>query len=115
MKKYFWILLAIIAMMVVAGCTKKKTPDDIGKAFATADAATKGNWDKAIAAYKTNDYTGAITILQVLRIQPNLTPEQWNAAQETFSMVMSKAMEAAGRGDANAQQAMEILKQLRGR
>ena len=116
MKKYSWILMAILALAIAGiGCNKKKDTTDLGKAFASADANIKGNWEKAMTAMKANDYAGALTILQVLRNDPNLSADQWNAAQETFSLVMEKAVEAANRGDTNGQQAVELIKQLRGR
>ena len=85
------------------------------KLFQSADAQTKGNWETAMAALKTNGFLVSIVALQSLQQRGNLTPEQLKAVNETVTAVSDEMYAAANRGDANAKQQIQDLGKLRSR
>jgi hypothetical protein len=117
MKTHAWILaLMMVLTLIVAGCGKKMMSTNAAdKAFTSADPALKAEWEKAMSAYKTNDYAQAIITLQMMRIQPNLNPKQYDAVGDMQTIINSKMNEAANNGDTNALKSLEELRQFRGR
>jgi hypothetical protein len=117
MKTHAWILaLMVVLTLIVAGCGQKMMSTNAAeKAFTSADPTLKAEWDKAMSAYKTNDYGQAIITLRMMRSQANLNPQQFNAVEDMRTTINSKMIEAANKGDTNAQRSMEELQQFRGR
>lgn len=117
MKTHAWILaLMMVLTLFVAGCGQKLMSTNAAeKAFTSADPTLKAEWDKAMSAYKTNDYAQAIMTLKMMRTQPNLNPQQFNAVEDMRTIIMSKMTEAANKGDTNALKSLEELQQFRGR
>ncbi len=69
MKPYSWFLISFLAAaLALVGCSKssKVDPSPVEKSFASADAALKSSADKAVAAIKNADYSGALAELQKL-------------------------------------------------
>ena len=117
MKTYAWILaLLTVLTLIVAGCGQKLMSTNAAeKAFASADPALKAEWDKAMSAYKTNDFAQAIMTLKMMRNQPGLNPQQFNAVEDMRTIINTKMTEAANNGDTNALRSVEELQQFRGR
>jgi hypothetical protein len=114
MKTHAWFLCTILTfVLVLAGCSKSATSPDM--VFEKADPDTQATWQKAVSFSSTNDYAGALLMLRRLRSNPHLSPQQNEAVDNLYSKVNKATIEAFNRGDANAQAAMEMLKQLRGR
>ena len=87
MKKHAWILLSLMTLaLLVAGCSKGGSATS-STAFDKADAETKANWQAAVSAAGSNDYTSAMVILRGLQAKPNLTKQQVNAAVERGRIV----------------------------
>lgn len=106
----------MVLTLIVAGCGQKLMSTNAAeKAFTSADPALKAEWEKAMSAYKTNDYAQAIITLRMMRAQPNLNPQQFNAVEDMRTIISSKMTEAANNGDTNAQRSVEELQQFRGR
>ena len=100
--------------LVVAGCGKGGSAAG-SSAFGKADPETKANWQNAINASSTNNYAEALFTLRALQSKGNLTKQQANAVSDQYLKVNTAMMEAFDRGDTNAQAAMDMMKQLRGR
>ncbi len=114
-------VLLLPALLFVSGCGRSsaKDPNKVGsqyrKVFQTADPQVKECWDTAMDAMKTNGYASATLALQNLLQQTNVTPEQTQAAHETVVAVSDKMYEAANKGDAAAQQAIQELRKATAR
>ncbi len=118
MKGWMWFVLIVgTAGFLASGCGKSAASVGASKAkvFATADAATKANWERATSALAANDYATAILTLQQMVSQPGLTSEQSQAVADTMATANEQLTAAAAKGDANAKQALQTLKQSRGR
>jgi hypothetical protein len=116
MKRYAGLsaLFAVFVVMAVAsGC--KPGPVSAEKAFANAPAEIKEAWQKASDAAKSNDYTGALLLLQDLRARPGLSAEQGQAAERTAAAVSDRMYDAAAKGDAKAKEALDQMRKARGR
>jgi hypothetical protein len=105
----------LFVAMVAVGCGRRVTPSAANKAFEAAPAAVKATWEKALSASATNDYAMSISLLRSLRPEPSLTAKQQEALSETISSITERMMDAANRGDADAQKAMADLNAMRGR
>lgn len=110
-------LLATVA--VLSGCSQRKSQampkPAIGTTlFDSANPEIKGQWDKIVAAYGTNDY--ATVIISCFKLLPNnaLTPEQRAALKNTMTAENGQMMEAIKKGDPAAIKANEeVNKQWR--
>src|SRR5438128_45873 len=85
------LVFLLLASSILLGCHDKKVvkTEELENAFKSlipakgAQPASPENAmiaayvEGAAAAIKTNDYFGATMILQDLRAQPNLNPDQW--------------------------------------
>ena len=129
------LLLALAIPMLGIGCSKSGTPaeaSELTSAFQlnsppveakqeTAspaapvqgqDAEVKQVVGQAVSAMRTNAYVEAAALLQVLKTQPNLTPEQRIAVQDASVAVLARVAEAADRGDPAAIKAVEAIKRM---
>ncbi len=104
-------VLAIFAL--VAGCKPATVSGE--NAFAKASPELKAEWQKASDAVKSNDYAGALLLLQDLQGKPGLTPEQNQAVAKTATAVSDRMYAAANSGDPKAKQALEDIRKARGR
>ncbi len=108
---------AAAVALLVGGCSKDAA--SLGSSntslFASAPAPVKANWDKATAAIATNGYATAIIALKALQAEPGLSADQLKAVNETVNAVSDQMYAAANKGDANAKQAIQSLRQVLGR
>jgi len=82
MKNYTWVLPAIMAAtLAMGGCGSKDQKSSVNtlaveQAFAAAEPALRSSADKAVAAIKAADYSGALAVLEGLLKNAKLIPEQ---------------------------------------
>lgn len=115
MKKLVGISLLATALLLLAACSKTEQGTDTSKvqevtpatpttaqsidtanlqtAFQTAPEADKTEVQNAIAAIKSGNYTVAMTSLQKVASNANLTPEQKSALQNIMNQVQAKAVD----------------------
>lgn len=102
-----WMVSVLLsAAMVLAGCSKSGGSVDaapIEKSFASADPTTKGAADKAVAAIKNADYSGALAELNKLGANAKLTDDQKKAIGDVVSQVQKALADAGAKaaGDAS--------------
>jgi|SRR5437667_9506176 len=107
MKLRNWILTVLMAGVVLAGCSKKSSVNTapLEKSFASAEPANKTSADKATAAIKAGDYSGAMAELQKLASQAKLTPEQQQAVKDVLAQVQKQLSDAAANMGKSAEKA----------
>jgi len=89
MKMHSWVLSSLIVVALsLAGCGKSGgsaganvDPSPVEKAFSAAEPTIKAAADKAVAAIKGADYSGALAELQKLGANVKLTDEQKAVAE----------------------------------
>lgn len=104
---------ALAAILVGAGCSGEKSgsgSQENQAAFANAEPGVKTAWDTAIAARQTNGYAVAVLTLKQLQANPGLTPEQQTAINDTIVSINTELNAAAEKGDANANQQLELIR-----
>jgi hypothetical protein len=107
------ISLAVAAVWLCGGCTKKistgPTAADI-KAFDTSTPELKQVWQAALDADRTNDYAKGLSLYYSL-LSENLPPEQHDAVARLSTGLNQRLSDAAAKGDASAQAALQELRQ----
>ena len=108
--------ICLIASVLV-GCGKSSDAiaSKRSKVFDSASPQIKSEWENAAAAAKAHDYATAISNLNLLASDANLTPEQLQAARDTGRAVSDEMYAALNKGDENAKKAVEDLRQMRTR
>ncbi|MBI3414678.1 MAG: hypothetical protein HY043_05055 [Verrucomicrobia bacterium] len=115
------LLVPLVAMAFIAGCNKREaasiaTPAEaqaaIQQAFKQAKPEFKTAADEAAAAIQ-NEPAKALFQLQALSSNPDLDPQQRNAAQDSILVIAAKLRAAAAQGDAEAEKAMEAYRATR--
>lgn len=125
------VLLAAVALLAAAGCSKKADPDsELTKAAAVLETAPPApapapevavpqpvqpaqpepvptvapaqQVKQALAAYKGGNMEDAVTRLQKLRATPSMTPQQRIALNDAMAAVMTEIYALAEKGDARA-------------
>ena len=93
MKRPLWLIAGIVMLAAVMGCGKKSNVDtgQLKSSFKSAEPATQGESDKAIAAIKAGNYSEALADLQRLAGKAKLTAEQQAAIKDVIAQVQ-KAM-----------------------
>ncbi|HMO66225.1 MAG TPA: hypothetical protein PKE47_13550 [Verrucomicrobiota bacterium] len=66
---------------------------------------------QAVLAIEKDEVTEAMLLLQTLRANPRLSPQQLTAVQDTMAGLMQQLARRADAGDARARQAMELINQ----
>jgi hypothetical protein len=84
-------------------------------ADAKAEAAPATQVKEAIAEYKAGKMEDAVTRLQILRMQPTMTPEQRMALQDSVAAVMAEIYELAQKGDPKAIAAVQAYERMQNR
>jgi len=109
--------LFFLVVSALAGCSKSSDAiaSSRSKAFDSASPQIKTAWENAIAAAKSHDYALAITGLNSLASDTNLTAEQLQAVRDTGRAVSDEMRAALNRGDENAKKAVEDMRQMRSR
>ncbi len=114
MNKWKWTFAAVLAGALVFGCSNKQSSSvdtaPLEKNFKSADAATQSTADKAVAAIKAGDYSGALNELKTLASNAKLTPEQQQAVKDVMAQVQKAITDFAGKAKDQANQAAEDLK-----
>jgi len=99
------------ACVLLVGCSNNDyslSAKDVA-AFKDATPELKQDWEKGLKADKANDYLAASTNFRSL-MSSNITPEQLVAVQTALGGLNQRMNEAAARGDAPAQKALDTLK-----
>ena len=99
------------AIILLAGCgdsTYKLSPGDLA-AFKDAAPQIKQTWERGLAASKANDYFNAQTNLTAL-LSEQISPAQLLAVQTALGDLNPRIHEAAAKGNAGAQKAVEAMK-----
>jgi hypothetical protein len=115
MKLSGWIVTVVMAgVLALTGCNKQ---GDMGTAtvdtsaletsFAAAEASVKDSADKAAAAIKSADYSGALAELKKLADDAKLTPEQQQAVKDVMAQVQKAITDAAGKATEEAGKALQ--------
>jgi hypothetical protein len=107
--KSIFIQFGVLAVfcLLFNGCGNKAAKS----AFDSASPAIKACWSQALAEDQSNNYLAANTNLVSL-LRDNITPEQLSAVQITLSSLNERMNNAAARGDADAQKALDTLKAM---
>jgi len=119
--------LFALSVLVLTGCGRSGTGgSDLEKSFQSgkgaqagnapgsmqsADPATKAMVNDAINAIKNNDPAEGVVILQGVRAQPNLTPEQLTSVQDMIANAQKSLVDRADRGDPAALAAMQRIRE----
>jgi len=108
-----WILTVVMAgALALAGCSKQGSSVDtaaLETSFKAAEAALKDSADRAVAAIKAADYSGALAELKKLAEEAKLTPEQQQAIKDVIAQVQKVVAEAAGKAAEEAGKAMKDI------
>lgn len=121
-----WAILLLFACLS-AGCSKqatlpaeqvrppkpKEAASQLDQAFAGANAQVKSRASAASQALQTADYEKAVTSLQTIKQQENLTVDQGMAVHNSMISLEQKLISAMEAGDENAKRAYEQLKRSR--
>ena len=99
----------VFLFIVASGCGKGSTNGggDFQSAFQKTPSHVKEFADEAVDAEKKNDFSTAFVHYRALSLNPDLTPEQRNLANDSMLEMGKKLREAAGKGDKQAEQVLE--------
>jgi len=106
-------LLAVAAVLLCGGCKKDSSPGPTAaeiKAFEAATPEVKQVWQAALDADRTNGYAKGLSLYYSL-LGENLPPEQHDAVARLSTGLKQRMSDAAAKGDATAQAALEELRQ----
>lgn len=123
MKVHRWILSFLIVVgLGLAGCGKSGgsaganvDPSPIEKTFAAAEPTLKAAADKAVAAVKGADYSGALAELQKLGANLKLTDEQKKAITDVLAQVQKAIAEAGTKASGEAGKALDGVQKSLGK
>jgi len=113
MKSAFTTLLAVAAVLLCGGCKKGGSPGPTAaeiKAFEAASPEVKQVWQAALDADRTNDYSKGLSLYYSL-LGENLNDEQRDAVGRLSTGLKQRLSDAAQKGDAAAQAALQELRQ----
>jgi hypothetical protein len=113
MKTFRWMLMAIFSVtLMLVGCSKQGGVDTtpLEQNFKSGETAVKASVDKAIAAIKAADYSGALAELKALGNNAKLTPEQQQAIKDVMAQVEKAVADAAAKVQGEAGKAADDLK-----
>ncbi len=112
MNKSAWLGGVLIsAGLLLASCSDSafKLSEQERAAFRDAAPEMKQTWENGLKAEKANDYLTASTNFRAL-LSKQITPDQLVAVQTALGALNYRINEAAAKGDAAAQKAVEALK-----
>lgn len=104
-------MMVMVAALAIVGCKKEGSVDtsNMEKSSVSADAAEKSSAEKAVAAIKSADYSGALAELKTLREKAKLTPEQQQAVKDIMAQLQQLVADTANKAASNASKAAEDL------
>ena len=102
--------LIVLAAILSSGCNRNSVSPT---AFQSASAQNKSAWDAATAAINSKDYLGALTNLDKLQAQTDLSADQQKAVAAAEANIRDQMYTAANKGDTAAQQALDELRKAR--
>jgi hypothetical protein len=103
---FFSVLLALL----FAGCGSKPPSEDAAKfdsAFKKTEPHVREFAEQAVEAESKNDYSTAFRHYRALSLNPDLTPEQRNAANASMLEMSKKLRESAEQGNKEAEQMLQ--------
>jgi hypothetical protein len=103
-------VLCFVAVLVLGGCDRdphKLSSADLS-AFNSASAEIKQTWTRGLTASRASDYLTAHTNLTSL-LTAELTAEKLAALQNALGGLNQRIHEAAAKGDAAAQKALDAM------
>lgn len=128
--------LIIVGALALAGCGEKEPQADpaaLAAAFEEAPAApaeaapaetaapapapveegppVQQLVNQAVTAMQKDEVSEALMLLQTLRANPRLSPQQLTAVQDTMAGLAQELARRADAGDARAKQALEMINQ----
>ena len=112
MKKLLALACSLVACILVAGCGDK--PYTLSRedraAFKNATPEVMQLWEEGLKADKANDFLNAGNKYRAL-LAKGITPEQIAAVHTALGGLNIRLNEAAAKGDASAQKALEAAKE----
>ena len=122
------VLVVLTLTLSGSGCHKQASPvSELEKTAAAMEktapaaapeekAASPATEVKtALEEYKSGKMEDAVTRLQILRMQPTMTPEQRMALQDSVAAVMTEVYELAQKGDPKAIAAVQAYERMQNR
>ena len=112
-KRFYWIAVqATLLALVVTGCFKKRESVTMNtSAFDSAPAAIKQSWNAASEFAAKKNYLGAATnLISVLDNAKDLTAEQKDVLQKTWTELCDKTYAVAETGDKAAIEAILAIR-----
>ena len=107
-------LLQITCVAILAGGVGCGSSDPISSsatnfqaAFKKTESHVKEFAEQAVTAERQNDFTTAFVHYRALSLNPDLSQDQRNMANESMLAMSQKLREAAEKGDQQAQQVLE--------
>lgn len=125
MRVRFVLILWVVGLCGVigfSGCSKSQantvaSPSEaaakLDHAFASSDDATKQIAGAASEALRQGNYEQAVFSLSSVRAKPAVTAEQQRAILESSVAMENKLIQKMGEGDKKAEQAYQLLKELK--
>ena len=111
--------LAFLLQLAVglAGCSRSAQSriSRHDNAFRNAPPELKMQWEAALSAAKSKDYSVALGTLFKMAVLTNLAPEQAQAVRDVSTVVTDEVYDVANQGDPKAKQAIDDLRKIRGR
>jgi hypothetical protein len=105
------LFLAIVCIGTI-GCSKSgpggSGGTNIHAAFKNTKPEVKDFAEQAVAAEEKNDFGTAFVHYRALSLNPDLTPEQRNLANDSMLAMNKKLREASTNGDASAKSLLEM-------
>lgn len=107
-------IATLLAIACLAGCEKSAGTATAAdpKAFESAPAELKTQWDAVQAAAATNGYAVAIIGIRTLLKSPQLNKAQSDTLIATQTQLQNKMFEAAKQGDAAANADLNTLRSI---
>ena len=111
-KLLMWSGCFFAATMLFVGCGNNgfNLSEKDRAAFKDAAPEVKQAWEAGLKADKANDYVTANTSFRSLLTNKDINPDQLMAVQTALGGLNDRMNEAASKGDAAAQKALESLK-----
>lgn len=102
-------IIFVAICVVVSGCGKGSANGggNFETAFQKTPSHVKEFADQAVEAEKKDDFSTAFVHYRALSLNPDLTPEQRNLANDSMLEMGKKLREAASKGDNQAKQVLE--------